>query len=36
MSELERKINTVWYHLYVDLKYDTNKPTYEIETDSQT
>ena len=21
----ERKINTVWYHLYVELKYDKNK-----------
>ena len=26
----------MWYHLYVNLKCDTNELTYEIETDSQT
>ena len=32
----QREANTVWYHLYVNLKCDTNELTYEIETDSQT
>ena len=28
--------NTVWYHLHVDLKYDTDELIYKTETDSQT
>ena len=35
LSEVSR-INTTWYHLNVDPKYDTNELIYEIETDTQT
>ena len=26
----------IWYHLYVNLKYDANEPVYEAEIESQT
>jgi len=32
----QREANTIWYHLHVNLKCDTNELIYEIETDSQT
>ena len=28
-----RKMNTIWYHLSWNLKYDTNDPIYETETE---
>jgi len=30
----KRIINAIWYHLYVNLKEDTNEPIYETETDT--
>jgi len=38
LSEVnQRKMNTIWYHLYLKLqKNDTNDFIYKIETDSQT
>ena len=31
----QKKINTVWYHLYVKSKNDTNEHIYKTEIDSQ-
>ena len=28
----KRKMNTIWHHLYVESKYDTNETIYETET----
>ena len=32
----QEKTNTIWYHLYMESKYETNKLIYETETGSQT
>ena len=32
----QTKTNSIWYHLYVEYKHDTNELIYETETDSQT
>ena len=37
LSEVsQEKTNTIWYHLYMESKYETNKLIYEAETGSQT
>ena len=37
LSEVrQRKTNTIWYHLHVESKNDTNELIYKTETDSQT
>ena len=35
-SKSDRKINMVWYHLYVEQTYKKNELIYKTETDSQT
>ena len=37
LSEVrQRKTNIIWYHLYGNLKYDTNELIYKTEIDSDT
>ena len=36
ISWSDSKTNTIWYHLYVESKNNTNKSIYKTETDAQT